>query len=311
MKCLILGGGGFLGSHLSEALIAEGHSVRIFERSGFQRANFPNSEVIDWVEGNFVDVDQIAGAITGMDVIYHLVSTTLPKSSNEDPVYDIETNVIGTLNLLELSRKTSNRKIIFVSSGGTIYGIPKEVPIKESHPTDPLCSYGIGKLTIEKYLHLYMVLHGIEYIVLRLGNPYGERQRISASQGAVAVFLNKALHDELIEIWGDGNVVRDYIYVGDAVRALSQAKSFAGKSGIFNIGAGQGRSLNEIIFAIEQLLGRPVRLRYLSARPFDVPVNVLDISRAKQCLNWEPRVSFEDGLRRTWQWMRSEMHSSK
>lgn len=306
MKCLILGGGGFLGSHLSEALLAEGHAVRIFDRPNLLRfRSFQSNENVEWFEGDFIDREHVAHAVSGCDVIFHLVSTTLPRSSNENPAYDVETNVIGTLQLLDAARKNKIRKFIFVSSGGTIYGIPHEVPIKESHPTEPICSYGISKLAIEKYIHLFHLLHGMEYCVLRLANPFGERQRIAAAQGAVVVFLDKALRNEEIEIWGDGSVVRDYFHVSDAVAALMKAIAYEGSQRIFNIGSGIGYSLNDIIEAIETLLGVAVRRSYLPARAFDVPVSVLDISKAAEFLNWKPQVSFGEGLSRTAQWLRT------
>jgi UDP-glucose 4-epimerase len=178
---------------------------------------------VEWIEGDLVNQEDLEAAIQGCDIIYHLVSTTLPKSSNDNPAYDIETNVIGTLHLLDLARKKMGKKVIFISSGGTVYGVPGEVPIKESYPTNPLCSYGIVKLTIEKYLALYHQLYGLDYCVIRPSNPFGERQRVTGAQGAVAVFLHKALRDEPIEIWGDGTVVRDFIYVGDLTAALVKA----------------------------------------------------------------------------------------
>jgi len=305
MKCLILGGGGFLGSHLSEALLAQGHAVRIFDRPNLLRfRSFQSCENVEWFEGDFIDREHVAHAVSGCDVIFHLVSTTLPRSSNENPVYDVETNVIGTLQLLDAARKNKIRKLIFASSGGTIYGIPHEVPIKESHPTEPICSYGISKLAIEKYIHLFHQLHGMEYCVLRLANPFGERQRIAAAQGAVVAFLDKALRNEEIEIWGDGSVVRDYFHVSDAVAALTKAIEYEGSQRIFNIGSGIGYSLNDIIEATETLLGMAVKISYLPARAFDVPVSVLDISKAAEFLNWKPQVSFGEGLSRTAQWLR-------
>ena len=229
MKCLILGGGGFLGSHLSDALLAQGHAVRIFDRPNLVRfRSFQTDEAMEWFEGDFINREHVAAVVSGCEVIYHLVSTTLPRSSNENPAYDVETNVVGTLHLLEVAQKNNIRKVIFVSSGGTVYGIPQEVPIKESHPTEPICSYGIGKLAIEKYLNLFHLLHGMDYCVLRLANPFGERQRIAAEQGAVTVFLDKALRNEEIAIWGDGSVVRDYFYVGDAVSAMTKALAYKG-----------------------------------------------------------------------------------
>lgn len=306
MKCLILGGGGFLGSHLSEALLAQGYAVRIFDRPNLLRfKSFHRNVAVEWVEGDFINREHVAHAVSGCDIIYHLVSTTLPRSSNVNPAYDVETNVVGTLHLLEAAREHKVRKVIFASSGGTVYGIPQEVPIKESHPTEPICSYGIAKLAIEKYLSLFHLLYGMEYCVLRLANPFGERQRIAAAQGAVAVFLDKALRNESIEIWGDGSVVRDYFHVSDAASALAKAITYQGNNRVFNIGSGVGQSLNEVLEAIEVLLGTAVRRSYLPSRAFDVPANVLDTSKAIELLNWKPEVSFAEGLSRTAHWLKS------
>lgn len=303
MNCVILGGGGFLGYHLCRALAAAGHRVRIFDRPNLERFSLPdNADRVEWTEGDFVNQEDLETAVAGCDIIYHLVSTTLPKSSNDNPIYDIETNVIGSLRLLDLLKK-KNKKIIFISSGGTVYGIPEEVPIKESHPTQPLCSYGIAKVTIEKYLYLYHRLHKLDYCIFRLANPFGERQKVTAAQGVITVFLHKALHDQPIEIWGDGTVVRDYLYVEDAIAPLVKAITYRGDCRIFNVGSGEGKSLNEVLAAIGTLLGKRVRCTYTPSRTFDVPSNVLDISLASGLLNWAPKISFQDGLDRTLQWL--------
>ena len=303
MNCVILGGGGFLGYHLSQALLTAGHRVRIFDRPNLERFSLSHdSGNVEWTEGDFVNQEDLEAAIAGCDVVYHLVSTTLPKSSNDNPVYDMETNVIGTLRLLELAKR-KNKKIIFVSSGGTVYGIPEEIPIKESHPTNPICSYGIVKVVIEKYLYLYRHLHNLDYCVIRPSNPFGERQRVTGAQGAVAVFLHKALRDEPIEIWGDGTVVRDFIYVGDLITALVKALTYTGEQRIFNIGSGQGKTLNDLLSEMEALLDRQIHRIYIQSRAFDVPSNVLDISMAARHLNWQPTTSFKEGLSRTLTWI--------
>jgi UDP-glucose 4-epimerase len=304
MKCLVLGGGGFIGSHLSKALLEQGHAVRIFERPSLKPVEvFPDCKDLEWLEGDFLNERDIGKAVAGCEIIFHLISTTLPRSSNDNPVYDVESNLVSTLHMLESARKAGVRKVLFPSSGGTVYGIPKEIPIKECHPTDPVCSYGIGKLAIEKYLHLYHALHGLDYCVLRIGNPYGEGQRPTAAQGAVAVFLDRALNDEVIEIWGDGTVTRDYLYVGDVVQAFLNAMTYCGEHRIFNIGAGEGRSMNDLIGAIESLVRRPVTRRFLPGRPFDVPTNILDISRAKAFLGWQSKTPFYAGLSQTFDWL--------
>ena len=310
MKCLILGGAGFIGSHLAQGLLAEGHEVKIFDRPNLMLPPELRSDPrIEWFEGDFLNQDDLAQVVPGSEVIFHLVSATLPKSSNDNPAYDVQSNVMGSLHLLELARLHGIRRVIFASSGGTVYGLPCSLPISETHATEPLVSYGITKLAIEKYLHMYRELYGIDYCVLRLANPFGERQRVSAAQGAVAVFLHRALHDEIIHIWGDGSVTRDYIYIKDAVDAFIKAMDSTGEQRVFNIGSGQGLSLNDIIAAIEKLLGKPVARSYESARKFDVPVNVLDITRAREHLGWQPAVGFEDGLRSTLAWMQQNPHA--
>jgi len=187
-------------------------------------------------------------------------------------------------------------KLVFVSSGGTVYGRPQQTPIPETHPTEPTCSYGIVKLAIEKYLALYQMLHGLDYRVLRLANPYGPGQEANRAQGVIGTFLSRVVHDEAIEVWGDGSVVRDYLYIGDTVAAMLLAAEYAGAERIFNIGSGEGHSVREIIAAVEQATGKKAKASYTAARKFDVPVSVLDISRAQNELGWRPAVNLDEGL---------------
>ena len=305
MKIAILGGGGFLGTHLSAELLARGHTVRVFDRPPLARLRrLPHYSEVEWIEGDFVNPNDVAGAIAGCEAVFHLVSTTVPQPSNLNPAYDVETNLVGSLRLLELATQAQLKKLVFVSSGGTVYGVPQHIPVAETHPTEPTCSYGIAKLAIEKYLHLWRLLHGLEYCVLRVANAYGEWQRPVGSQGAVAAFVERALKRQTIEIWGDGSVVRDYVYAGDIARALAIALDCRTEDRVFNIGSGIGRSLNDIIGAIESAIGSPVARNYTAARRFDVPVNVLDISRARAQLGWVPEITFVEGVRRTLLWQR-------
>lgn len=299
-SCLVLGGAGFIGSHLAEALLKAGHRVRIFDRPHLDRLpDFLQRPEFEVFTGDFLNPRALGPALAGSEVVFHLISTTLPKNSNDNPAYDIESNVLGTLRLLDLCREHGVRKMVFASSGGTIYGVPRSVPIAESHPTDPICSYGIQKLAIEKYLQLTHRLEALDYCILRPSNLYGPRQRLDIAQGAVAVFLDRALRGKPIQVWGDGSVVRDYLYVEDACEALVEAAAVKGEPKIFNIGSGVGTSLRELIRAIETLLGRPVPVEYGAARTLDVPANVLDASLARRHLGWTPRTSLAEGLRRT------------
>jgi UDP-glucose 4-epimerase len=303
-RCLILGGKGFIGSHLVNVLLAAGKSVRVFDRVGAESLIAPDvCERVDMVEGDFAETEAVAAALEGCDVCVHLISTTLPKSSNEDPAYDVQSNLVSTIRLLEQARHTGLKKIVFLSSGGTVYGVPKYCPIDEAHSTDPLCSYGITKLAIEKYLELYRSLYGIEYSVLRVSNPYGEGQRLIASQGAVAVFMGRVLGNEKVVIWGDGSVARDYLYIGDLMAALMAAMDYKGDERVFNIGSGMPTTLLELINVIESVAGKKAEIEFLSARSLDVPVNVLDIQRAQRELGWMPKVGLYDGLSRMKNWI--------
>jgi len=305
MKCLVLGGEGFMGSHLVDALLAQGHTVRCFDRPRLHGVSVAHAgdPAFERFEGDFTSQIDVAHAMDGMEVCYHLISTTLPKHSNDDPIFDVQSNLVGTLSLLNQAVRQKMRKVIFVSSGGTVYGTPRQIPVSEEHPTAPICSYGITKLAIEKYLALYHHLHGLDYTVLRLANPYGERQRVQASQGVVAVFLDKVMRGEPIDIWGDGSVVRDFVYVGDVVRAMVLALERTTSDKVFNIGSGSGKSLNDVLSAIERVCQKDAKPRYLQSRSFDVAVNVLDISRAGQQLGWHPQVEFEEGVRRFANWL--------
>jgi len=297
MNCLVLGGGGFLGSHLSEALIKRGCAVRILEKSGFSRNNISSfSNLIEVVEGDWREPGVIKAALKDIEVVYHLIGTAVPAISDKDPEHDIVNNVLPTLELLEELRKHPVRKLVFFSSGGTVYGIPQHLPIDEDHPTNPICSYGTHKLTIEKYLNVYGHLHGLNHITLRIANVYGERQSPFSGQGAVAVFIHKTLRHEPITIWGDGSAVRDYIHVSDVISAALHCIDYEGPQNIFNIGSGTGSSLLELLQTIEDFTGLKADVHFSPSRLLDVSVNVLDISRAKDELQWTPKVEFIMGI---------------
>jgi UDP-glucose 4-epimerase len=305
MRCIIFGGGGFIGSTIADRLLVNGYEIKIFERPRVEPyRNFKRNENVEWITGDLLSVHDVSNAIKGTDVILHLVSTTLPKSSNEDPIYDVQTNLVGTLQMLNAMVGCKVKKIVFISSGGTVYGIPSYLPIDEKHPTNPLVSYGITKLAIEKYLQLFKSMHDIKPIILRVSNPYGERQRIETAQGAVSTFIHQAQKDLYIDIWGDGSIVRDYIHVSDVAEAFVQAVAYSGSENIFNISSGLGTSLNELIGILKVVIGKPIKHRYLPGRPFDVPVSILCNDLARKELKWEPLISMHEGIARTAEWMK-------
>jgi UDP-glucose 4-epimerase len=299
-----------MGSHLCEALLVSGHEVRVLDRPDSRYLDHAKRCGANLVAGDFLNPDDIRRAISNCDVVYHLVSTTLPQTSNDNPGYDVETNVLGTLRMLDEARKGHVKKIVFASSGGTVYGVPQKIPIKENHPTEPICSYGVCKLAIEKYLHLYGTLYALDYCILRIANAYGEKQPVNETQGVIPAFLHKALRHEELIVWGDGSVMRDYTYIGDITTAFIKASNYRGKLKIFNIGTGQGHSLIHIISIIEQIIKRPLPVRYMPGRLFDIPVNILDTSRAKSHLDWQPAVGLIEGISRTFEWMKKEKKAS-
>ncbi|MDO9102283.1 MAG: NAD-dependent epimerase/dehydratase family protein [Candidatus Nitrotoga sp.] len=308
MKIIIFGGGGFIGSTIADRLLLDGHELRIFERPRVAPyRKFAESERVEWIAGDLSSTHDVSDAIRGVDVVLHLVSTTLPKNSNDDPIYDVQSNLVATLQMLNAMVAHNVRKIVFISSGGTVYGNPIYLPVDEKHPTDPLVSYGITKLAIEKYLQMYSHLHGIRAITLRVANPYGERQRIETAQGAVGVFLHHAIKGLPIEIWGDGSVTRDYVHVSDVAEAFVRAVKYSGAKSCFNISSGVGTSLNELIGMLEDVLGKSIEIRYLPSRPFDVPVSVLNNDLARNELEWVPSISMLSGIARVAGWMKGEL----
>jgi UDP-glucose 4-epimerase len=304
VKIAVLGGTGFIGLAVLERLLRDGHEIRVLTRTG--RPPTRGLEVhgrLDWTTGDFTDAQALGQVLRGVDQVIHLVSSTGPKSSNDDPAHDVSSNLLGTLQLLEAMKAEQVRRIVFVSSGGTVYGSPQYLPVDECHPTDPQVSYGVTKLAIEKFLLMYRQLHRIEPVILRVSNPYGERQKVAKAQGAVGVFLHRALHGLPIEIWGDGSTARDYIHVSDVAEAVSCALVYRGAPCVFNIATGEGTSLNQLIQLIEQTTGRLLRVHYREARAFDVPVSILDNTLAGKMLRWSPRVSLRTGIQRTARWM--------
>lgn len=303
MRAVIVGGNGFIGSHLVDALLHEHWQVVVYDRYP-ERFRSPIPQV-EYVYGEFENTTLLGSVLSRADIVFHLVSTTTPRSSNESPVFDIQTNLIGSVNFLHLCVKAKVGKVVFLSSGGTVYGIPQDLPVKELHETNPICSYGIVKLAIEKYLLLFQQLYDLPYTILRPSNPYGQRQNPDGEQGVVAVFLGRVARGLPITIWGNGEVVRDYFFVKDLAVACVRAGTLQIEPKLLNIGSGAGLSLNQLLASMETVIGREIQIVRLPPRPFDVPELVLDVSLANQVLNWSAKTPLEEGLKLTWEWIES------
>ncbi len=303
-SCIIFGGAGFIGSHIADDLLSHKLNVTVFDKLYASRKNVAHIiDKIKFLEGDFNNKIDIGDALRGHDYAVHLVSSTLPADSNLNPVYDVESNLVSTLHFLESCVINSISKVIFISSGGTVYGIPKSIPINENHPTQPTCSYGITKLAIEKYLGLYKELKGLDYSILRFSNPFGERQNLHLPQGLIVHLLYKIKNNNPIEIWGDGKVIRDYFYIKDGIKSVYKAIKYNGKIPMFNISSGKGMSINQILDKFRKILKLDFEIKYLPARKFDVPVNILDNRLARKILNWKPETSIEDSLKKTWRYI--------
>ncbi|CAG9213014.1 Epimerase domain-containing protein [Paraburkholderia sabiae] len=311
-RVLVLGGTGFLGTHLVDALVRSGSAVRVFERlapPAATGASLSQRDVLvttrDWhgvemVRGDFVSGDGLAAALEDVDLVYHLVSTMVPSTSNLDPIADVQSNLVGSVRLLQLMQAAGVKRIVYVSSGGTVYGNPTVLPVPETHALNPLCSYGVVKVAVENYLHMYSELHGIVANVLRVSNPYGTHSQHIGVQGVIPTFFRKIADGTPLEIWGDGSVVRDYIHVSDVVTALLRAGARE-QSATFNIGSGTGHSVNEILDVVQQQVGRKASVRYQPQRSFDVERIFLDITKAREELNWQPSLTLAAGCARYWE----------
>ena len=293
MFILVLGGNGFIGSHLVENLVQHNHKVRIFSKKAPEPGDLLPG--VEYFIGNFSNPSDIRQAIQDVDAVAHLISTTIPATSNLDPIADIESNLINTVHLLVIMKESGVNRIMFISSGGTVYGLCNSLPIQEESPLKPICSYGIVKVAIENYLSLFQRLHGLSPIILRVSNPYGPRQGQLGTQGVISTFTDRIIKQEPINIWGDGGVIRDYIYITDVAKACRLALESDANTCI-NIGSGFGYSLNQIIRYLEKVIGKKATVHHEAARKCDVDKIILDISRANDILAWQPEISLEQGL---------------
>lgn len=300
MVCMIVGGLGFLGQNLCRTLYFRGCDVIIYARCS-DKASKCEEELrgegifhkVIW--GNFETENEWINYMKGVDIVFHLVSTTKPF--NQNLPYDIESNVLPSLRLIEACIKY-NVRIIFFSSGGTVYGVPRYLPIDEEHPIAPISTYGISKMIIERSLSYYGYTQNLDYLILRISNPYGKGQDVNGKQGMIAVSLSRAIQGKAIEIWGIGNVIRDYIYIDDLMEAVSSLLDYHGTYRIFNIGHAKGYSVSEIVSIIQRYVKPRVAVSYQKGRIQDVPVNILSHNLITEEVGWKPRVEIDEGIKR-------------
>ena len=303
-RILVTGGHGFIGSHLVDGLAAAGHrDVTVLSRR--RRPGSPK-----FILSDLTNPGQVRRALASrrFDVVYHAAWSTIHETSLQDIALDVEANLMTTVNLLEACRETGVRRVVFLSSGGTVYGLPRRSPVREDHPTDPISAYGITKLAAEKYLELYRHLYGLEYVIFRPSVPYGPGQNPMKRQGAVSVFTYRALKGEPLTIWGDGSAVRDFFYVEDMIPPLVRALDAPLKGPrIFNLAGRRGYTLLELVKVLGSTLDVKPRIDFKPARAFDVPSVRLDISAATKAFRWTQSTPLAEGIRRTADWLRGWM----
>jgi UDP-glucose 4-epimerase len=304
-SCIIFGGNGFIGSHLAEGLVRNDYEVKVFCRNpdSSNLAGIKND--IEILQGDFLNETDVKRALDGVDYLFHYISTTNPATSVMDPVFDITSNIAGSVRLFQAATDCGVKKILFSSSGGTVYGETQRDLIKEDSPLQPQNPYGISKVAIESYLRYFFHTYGMEYLILRYSNPYGERQNPLAKQGVIPIFLNKIKHNEQPIIFGDGSTIRDYIYIQDAIEATLACLDLSTNDSVFNVGSGQGVSLNQLVDIMSEVTGTNVHPRYVSDSKIFVSRIVLDISRISKVTGWVPKVSIQEGISKTWEWIAS------
>jgi UDP-glucose 4-epimerase len=304
-RVLVTGGAGFIGSHLTERLLAEGHAVRVLDNfSTGSRTNLPFASryggALEVIEADIRDLDAMERAAAGVGVIYHQAAMRSVPRSVADPLGANDHNVNGTLHVLEAARRHGVRRVVYASSS-SVYGARPDLPKREDQPPAPISPYAVSKAAGEQYATVWSQLYGVETVGLRYFNVFGPRQDPKSEYAAVIPrFILWGLGGEPLEVHGDGTQSRDFTYVDNAVEANLLAGQAEGVSGeAFNVGCGERTSLLAVIAEIERLLGRPLARRHTPARAGDVPHTLADIDKAKRLLGYIPLVAFGEGLRRT------------
>lgn len=310
-RCVVLGADGFIGRHLV-AKLAENPQFEIIaidlypESQNIASHKFLKYDNVKIVSGNCFSKDILMNNINPGDYVFHLASRTNPATTDNNPYLDLEQNVIPTLTLLEICLNKKISKFIFPSSGGTVYGNQNIDQFDENVIPQPVSPYGIGKLSIEHYLRYYHEKFGMKYIVYRISNPYGPGQRISGNQGVIPIFIYKIINKLNLEIYGEGTMVRDYIYIYDLVGMMAESFEKETTFTEYNLGSGNGVSINELVLQIEKHAQVKACINHVPALATYVKRNVLDISRFTREFKIKPQISLDEGIKRTYEYIRTQ-----
>ena len=289
-RIIITGGAGFIGSHLITALKNSGYkNLLVVDK------NQPADRGVRFIKGDFSG--SLRRTIKNGDTIVHLACSTIPSTSEQNKEKDIMENVIGAVRLLENCRGKKLKNFIFLSSGGTVYGKINR-PAEETDAPQPINAHGLMKYLIEKYIEIHAQLYGLNYTIVRASNPYGRKVVGGIKQGVIDVLLKKTTDNQLIEIWGDGKVVRDYFHIDDLTALLVKIIKKPALNQTINVGSGHGISINNLLKIIKKITGKKLKIKYLPGRGFDLPYNILNINKAKKLYGWRPKIGLEDGIKK-------------
>lgn len=298
-ECLVVGANGFIGSHLVDELVSLGHDVTAFDRFSSQHTAY-TSDGVRQISGDFMNHSDVSEAVNGQQYVFHFVSTTTPATAENDPTLDVRTNIASSIELFQHCVDAGVQKVFFASTGGAIYGDQAGTSFSENTLPMPVSPYAIGKLAIEGYLRYFGIKYGLESISFRISNPYGPGQRANKKQGVIPIFLSRLSQGLPLTMLGDGSMVRDYLYVGDAVRMIAQTVGRQSAERVYNIGSGSGTSVRQLLDVVESVTGRVPEVEVKPVPSTFLDRVVLDVDRYRGEFGYDSFVSLEDGITQTW-----------
>ena len=306
-KAVVIGANGFIGSHLVDSLVAAGHEVTAFDRFSSRSPTFAPASV-HLLPGEFLSRADLEEAVRGQDYVFHFLSTTTPATAEADPTLDIRTNVAQTVELLESCVGAGVQRVYFASTGGAIYGPQNKVEYAETDRALPISPYGIGKLTIEHYLHYFQKTHGLKSTALRISNPYGTRQKPNKKQGLIPIALRQIALGRPVIRMGTGSMVRDYVYVEDLVRMITPMVGLDTEHDLYNLGSGAGHSVSDIIESLRRVTDTDFEIRELPIPATFVDRVVLNTERYRSEFGQAQLTLLDDGVRLTYEEIRGDTH---
>lgn len=301
-RCLVIGGNGFIGSHVVDSLEARGHAVTVFDRHRRGPRRF-EGRAVEVMQGDFLNSADVQRALDGQEIVLHMLSLTDPATAEGDPTLDIRTNITSSVQLFAACAAAGVGKVYYASSGGAIYGDQDQQVFRETDVTLPVSPYAIGKQAIESYLRYFRRTHGLESTTFRISNPYGPRQNPMKRQGVIPIFLRRAAEGHPLTVFGDGSMIRDYLYVADLAEMIAEVVTAGAEHDLYNLGSGVGTSISEVVTTIQEVVGRAVPVEHLPRPATFVDHVVLSVERFQAEFGTRATTDLLAGVRQTWEEM--------